>query len=136
MTNSILVLAREEALVGIDRGSGHVRWRCALPNVTGRVVAIAIDAELVVAACEEGSVFGVDYTNGRGLWQAKFEHHAISGVPPTVLIDAGEIYVGYFGCVTRFGRDGQRVWALDDGHVVTPCALGVPGHVVGPHRTR
>jgi outer membrane protein assembly factor BamB len=135
MTSSLLVHAHDGALVGIDRASGHPVWRCALPNVRGRVVAMAIDAELVVAACEDGSVFGVDYATGVGRWQAQFETRSIGGVPPTVFVDAGEIYVGYFGCVTRLSREGQRVWAYDDGQAAAPCALGVPGHVVGPHRT-
>src|SRR5204862_128411 len=80
------------ALLGIDRPSGQVRWRCALPGVENRVLDLAIDGDLVVAACETGHVFGVEYASGRGRWVANFEPGSVSGVPPTILIEEGRVF--------------------------------------------
>jgi outer membrane protein assembly factor BamB len=130
-----LVLACSGALVGLDRASGHPRWRCAPPGVENRVIDLAIDGDLVVAAYENGRVFGVDYASGQGRWQATFETGSVGGVPPTILIDGAQAHVGCFGRVACFSREGQPLWAFKEASV-TPCALGVPGNVRGPHRTR
>jgi outer membrane protein assembly factor BamB len=131
---SILVLATTGALIGLDRASGQPRWRCALPGAENRVVDLAIDGDLIVAACENGKVFGVDYATGHGRWVTTFEPGNVGGVPPTIVIDEGRVHVGFFGRVACFTRDGQEVWAHAQPSA-TPCALGFPGNVRGPHRT-
>jgi outer membrane protein assembly factor BamB len=121
-------------LLGLDRASGHAQWRCPLPGAENRVVDLAIDGDLVVAACENGRVFGIDYASGQGRWQATFEPGNVGGVPPTIVIDQGQIHVGFFGRVTCFTREGKQLWVHKE-HSITPCALGFPGNVRGPHRT-
>lgn len=132
----ILVLAHTDHLLGIDRATGALRWRCPLPEASSHPIEMAIDEDLVFAATEKGTLFCVDYATGQGRWSAPFEHAAMGGVPPSILIEGGTVNVAFFGRVTCFTREGQRLWAFRDDKEHSPSSVGVPGHVRGPHRAR
>jgi outer membrane protein assembly factor BamB len=133
---SLLILAHNDHLVGIDRATGAARWRCPLPDTSGHPIELAIDGDRVFAATERGTLFCIDYASGHGHWSAPFEHAAMSGAPPTILLDEGAVHVAFFGRVTCFTRAGQRLWSFRDDAEHTPAAVGFPGNVRAPHRMR
>jgi outer membrane protein assembly factor BamB len=121
---TLLVAAFGCLVFGLERSSGAVRWEVKLE---GAEVEIAIADGVVIAATQTHLAF-IDYATGalhksvglQGGWVGR----------PTMLVDAGHIYVGRNGEVSCYTLRGENIWLEPfKGKGAAAVALGLPGNV-------
>jgi hypothetical protein len=128
MAWDIIVAAAGGKLLGLDAGSGAVRWENAMDGGGYGEVALAVTGERVLASADRGKLFCLDYPSGQELWTAKT--HSLGRA--TILVDGANVLVAKGGHLDCFDvESGARRWSssLPKAGYGT-VAIGVPGNVV------
>lgn len=102
-------------LFALDRRTGAAAWHHALPGVDARAGRVVVEGPYVVVAAQnvharEGTslwsgltsafsqpragLFCFEYLTGRFRWCAAFGPATQQSLPPTLLVDAGQVLVG------------------------------------------
>ena len=127
-------------LVALDKHTGEVRWRAALPEADEAAYASAIVVELggvrqYVQLLQKGLV-GVDAKSGRVLWRYAKPVSRYNANIPTPLAGADLIYAasaGTGGGTVRLRRAGDEV-TFDELYFEAKLPTAIGGSVlVGPH---
>lgn len=120
---SIVVLAFEGHVAGVDRATGVRLWRNDLLGAAGGPVALAIEGGRVYVTTAGWFLACLDYATGATLWTAPTG----SGGAGTLLIDGEQVFVVKGGSIDCVDLRGRVLWrrALSDPR----GAFGLPGNV-------
>jgi outer membrane protein assembly factor BamB len=123
---SILVIAINGRVRGLDRFNGALRWANDLFEGGTGPVHVAFRYGVLVVSAGGKQVFRLDYTTGATLWSAPTRSEGRA----TIVIEPDLIVIAKGGYIDAFSHAGQHYWqqpltGLGTGRI----ALAFPGNV-------
>lgn len=129
---SILVVALDGRVHGLERESGRIVWQNGLSGGGYGPVFIAVGYGVVIASANGNRVFCLDYLTGEIRWERTTQ----SAGRATILIEPDCVVCVKRGYVDCFGIDGAVRWQEGlQGAGVGHAALGFPGNVAQADET-
>ena len=128
---SILVVAHQGRVQGVDRATGETRWENSLSLSYGQgaysEVFIAMRYNLLLVSGLMPYVYRLDYLSGETLWRKSVGAKG----PATMLIEHDSIVVAKHGFLACLDYDGTILWKNSEikGAGVGATSLGYPGNV-------
>ncbi len=125
---SILVVAFNSRVFGVDPATGRRVWERALAYYAGLGEVELLIHGARVFACNGRSLMSLEYPTGRVVGEVTIPGSYRGR--PTMLIEAGRLYVANRGELTCFNMDGQQLW--HDGYSgkgTGSMALGFPDNI-------
>jgi outer membrane protein assembly factor BamB len=123
---SILVVALNGYVYGLDRVTGEARWQNGLPGGGTEEVFLAIGYGAVVVSALGSKLFCLDYLTGQTRWEQTTQRSGRA----TVLVEPEQIVCAKGGYVDCFSPDGRLLWQQPlKGAGLGRMALGYPGNV-------
>jgi outer membrane protein assembly factor BamB len=122
----VVVLAIESRVLGIEPGTGEVRWEHNLASLSSTPTALLITPNHVFAAANN-KLYCLEYPTGTLLWKAE-----VPNGRAVLLLDGGRLFVSTSsGKIECYTLDGQRLWQNPlKGKGTGAVAIGVPGNVM------
>jgi outer membrane protein assembly factor BamB len=122
----VVVLAIDSRVLGIDPGTGEVRWDYSPGGLASAATALLVTPNHVFAASNKRLVC-LDYPTGDLRWQAD-----IPAGRAVLLLDGGRLFVSTSsGQADCFSIDGQHLWQNKlKGKGIGSVAIGLPGSVM------
>lgn len=130
-----LFLAGTGYIVALNKDSGCVQWTHPTAGKTVRAITVANNKgddeipSVVLFGDDSSTVFALDATTGKGLWQTNLEKHILGRITAAPTVADGVVYVplssmedplthdkSYFCCSARGGvaavdlRTGEKLW--------------------------
>ena len=125
---SILVVALNGQVVGVDRQTGEIRWKQGTDGGSGGIgeVFVAMSHGLLLVSGHDAMLVSLDYATGAIKWRG----HTYSTGRATILVERDVIVCAKGGYLDCFGHGGMKLWTqplsgLGQGRVT----LGFPGNV-------
>src|SRR5262249_18318095 len=129
---SILVVALDGHVYGLDRATGEVRWHNNLPGGGTDEIFLAIGYGVVVVSAPPSKLFCLGYLTGQ-------TRGAQMPPPPgraTIVVEPDQIVCAKGGYVDCFSPDGKLLWQQPlRGAGQGVIALGYPGNVAQADET-
>ncbi len=128
----VVVLAIADRIIGLDPGTGELRWNRKLGGLSSSTTALLLTPNHIFAA-SWSKLSCLEYPSGELRWQAD-----IPGGRAVLVLDGGRLYVSTTsGKLDCFTIDGQHLWqnALK-GMGTGSVAIGVPGNVMQADESR
>lgn len=123
---SILVVALNGHVYGLDRATGALRWHNELAGGGMGEVFLAVGYGVVVASAVGAKLYCLDYLTGETRW---VQNTKASG-RATVVIEPDQIVCAKSGYLDCFAPDGNALWSQPlKGAGMGRVALGYPGNV-------
>jgi outer membrane protein assembly factor BamB len=124
---SILVVATNGKVRGLDRASGAIRWSNDLTGGGIGSVFVAFRFGVLAVSAIGAKVFRLDYATGATLWVADTSG---GGGRAAIVIEPDLMFVAKAGQVDAFDHDGVRLWSQPlRGLGVSGVALGFSGNL-------
>jgi len=121
----------DATIVALNKASGELEWKCAIPDAEGNVYAATIPCVLggirQYVACFDGGLVGVSAEEGKLLWQFARSYNHVYTLTPLVVNNSLLCCNGYRGqgvCRLQFRRVGDEIQVEDIG------SNGLPGNVI------